>query len=167
MIKKIIYVFSIVTLCASCSYEGRAKRESVTTVVDESKTEKTTEAEDEILSDEVIMTVSPNKFKNAEEKIISYTITNNSSKDLNFDSRFRIERNEKGAWKLVPFIENLGFNDLLYGVQKGNSIREPIHISVSIGKEHTEKGRYRIVKEVWPVKKRDSTISLMAEFVVE
>ncbi|WP_185218650.1 immunoglobulin-like domain-containing protein [Sphingobacterium mizutaii] len=167
MIKNIIFFFSIATLCPSCSYEDRAKRESATTVVDKSETEQTIEAEDKIPADEVIMTIVPNKFKDTEDKIVSYTITNNSSEDLNFDSHFHIDRNEKGTWIQVPFIDNLVFNDLLYGVQNGKSTKEPIHISVSIGKEHTKKGTYRLVKDVYPARNRDSTITLIAEFVVE
>ena len=165
MIKRFISLSSIFVLSQSCV--GPSTSDVKTTAVDESVSEKTSEAKDTTQADKITMTITPNKFKDTEQKIVAYTVTNKSSEELNFGTVYHIERNEKGVWSKVPFVDNYAFNEPLIRALPSKAFQDSIYISASIGKEHSKKGHYRILKDVNFVSNRDSTITLIAKFDVE
>lgn len=161
---KLTYCIIILLVCNSCSNGTR-----VQDTENPKETFRQTEAVEEKDVDtvqEIFMEILPKEFHSLDEKKAVYKINNNSRAVLEMGSQFRIERFENNGWHEVPFIETLGFPDMLYAIDKGSAKEYPLLISLAIGKEHERIGRYRVRKEVWSREEVDKKLELTAEFFI-
>lgn len=164
MLQGLKYIFIITIFCQSCS--NGTKTQENTTLTETFNSSDNMPKNDSITA-EIVMKIVPDKFVSKEEKKAVYIITNHLPIDLVFGSQFHIERYEGGIWNVVPFVETLGFNDMLYTLKEGENLEIPVHISASIGREGTKKGRYRLVKEVEMDNKQKDKVILKAEFLIQ
>ena|GEM_PF-5878706 len=117
---------------------------------------------------DVQITVIPHVFNTNEEEISGvYRVFNNSDISINFGDKFIIERKVDEEWITEPFIESLGFNDIMHGLQSGASAEYPLLLSRILKSKNLASGQYRIYKEVEPVGKKNEKIALTAKFIVE
>ncbi|MBQ4574866.1 MAG: hypothetical protein IJA85_06660 [Clostridia bacterium] len=79
-------------------------------------------------------------------EVIQVILRNNSGEVLEFGSAWSMEVLKGDAWMKLPFIANLGWNDLLYSVADGGSFSFKVH-TASLADRLTD-GRYRVVKKL-------------------
>lgn len=117
---------------------------------------------------DVQIAVIPHVFTTNEGEISGvYRISNNSDISINFGDKFIIERKVDKEWITESFIESLGFNDIMHGLEPGSSAEYPLLLSRILKNKNLVSGQYRIYKEVEPVGKKNEKIALTAKFMVE
>lgn len=118
----------------------------------------------------ITLKVIPNTFGRdsmADIKIV-YSVQNNVSYPIQYGSRYKIERyTDSSRWELVPFIDNLAFEDIIYSLKPGNSQELTMGIPKILKNKPVKTGLYRMIKEVWPVEKKDEKETLITEFTIE
>lgn len=164
MQRKLKYCVIILSLCYSCSNGTKVK--DATSPKESTKQSETMGKKSIDTVNEIFMEIQPKEFNRLDEKKAVYKIHNNSQAILEMGSHFRIERFENNEWREVPFIETLGFPDMLYAIDRGSTDEYPLLISLVIGKEQERKGKYRVRKNVWSKGETDKKIELTAEFFV-
>lgn len=151
----LIYFIGLSFLCISCQ-NGK-------------KTNKSPMSKDTLTNGNIILKVTPNTFgrdRMSDIKII-YTVKNKASYPIQYDSRYKIEKHTGTHWKIVPFIDNLTFEDIMYSLKPDKSQDFIMPIPKILKNKSVEIGLYRIVKEVWPVNRENNKISLTTEFTIE
>jgi hypothetical protein len=82
-------------------------------------------------------------------EILELTITNNTGSTMDFGSRLELETSVEGVWynieNMINDNVNLGWDDMLYLMDSGNSIEEKFNFKYY---QPLPAGRYRIIKEV-------------------
>jgi len=161
------YYILLLLLClvSSCGSRG-TKSENP----DGTNTVETEEKNEIPISDEVELTVHPSVFKADEaDKIAKCTMHNNSEHEISFGSRFVVEKWNGQEWIQFPFIANLGFNDVLYGLlpRESEEIYHKYHLSFSLAGGLKEKGRYRLLVPVERTYEPEVKFDVSGEFTVE
>lgn len=111
--------------------------------------------------------VSPDIFKLEDtNKTGKYTLHNPLDREVILASSFTIERLDGDKWQVVPFVKNLGFEDITYAVPAQGSKEFPLVLSSILEDKGNIKGRYRLIKEVWPYEKEKEKTLLTAEFEI-
>lgn len=125
--------------------------------------------EDTLANENIILKVIPSKFRNdlmADLKII-YTIKNRSLYSIQYGTRYKIERYTDNHWEKVSFVENIVFEDVMYGLEPGESQDFKMYIPKILKNKTINPGRHRIVKVVSPVNRKKEKDTLTAVFTVE
>lgn len=141
MRKKIMIVFAVVIVLAMCfiwprflNTKTNLIKSSYTTVpqsIDKDNIKFTYKCQDENY------TTSTNE--------IALTIENIGSANIEFGSTCIVEKFEDGAWYVIPFVDNIGF-DMILNVLQPQKNRE-IKFNVEVLDYKLIQGKYRVVKE--------------------
>lgn len=166
---KIHYFAFVILFCFACQQPSSSKNN-----VEEVKQPRSSQAtmlhdaDSNINERGVILEVKPSRFKaNDEIEVIDYLVTNHTDSTINFGSQFAIEKWDGKEWKAVPFKDNIGFIDILYAVEPGNTREYPLYFSTFIDKVDRQPGKYRLIKEVFHRGKKEEKIRLAAEFILK
>ncbi|MBS5934216.1 MAG: hypothetical protein KIC94_15260 [Clostridiales bacterium] len=96
------------------------------------------------------------------------TLLNKSDKDYQYGDQYYLQKHEDGRWYDVPYvIENYGFNDIAYGLEKNNKSEFKVDWNWLYGE--LEPGEYRIVKDIMDFRDTGDydVYTLTAEFIIE
>lgn len=103
-------------------------------------------APEDFASDSAVRILFDHEVYDKSMSAITYYISNESGKDIEFGAEYTIERFEAGAWRTLPVIDNLAWNAVAYILPSGAVRGDTFSFSV-YDCEITD-GRYRIVKQV-------------------
>lgn len=78
---------------------------------------------------------------------IQVALHNDSSGTLYFGSAWQMEVNRNGEWMVIPFRENICFEELLYTISPGGTHVFTVHTDAL--NYRWKNGSYRILKETW------------------
>jgi len=107
----------------------------------------------------VKISVNPEIYSLAENQInIRYSISNNSSSAIQFGSAFTIEKQNDTLWSEEPFINTVGFEDMLYSIEPKESKDFQIPLTKLLKNKNLSPGTYRISKEVWLVDQKTQSV---------
>lgn len=157
----LIYYISLCFLCMSCQHANKTNESSIN--------KDTLINNDTLMNKNISLKVVPNTFEvrhTADIKIV-YIVSNQTSSLLQYGTRYKIEKYTGTRWEAVPFIDNLAFEDILYGLEPTRSQEFKIAIPKILKSNTIDAGLYRIVKEVWPTDRKHKKTTLTAEFTVE
>ncbi|WP_123902625.1 immunoglobulin-like domain-containing protein [Chryseobacterium elymi] len=114
---------------------------------------------------EVKISVNPEIYSLAENEInINCRLTNNSSSAVQFGSAFTIEKQSDTAWTEEPFIDTMGFEDILYSVEPKESKDFQIPLTKLLKNKNLPPGTYRISKKVWLVDQKKDSLQIFGQF---
>ena len=78
---------------------------------------------------------------------VTLTLKNESKNNYSYEEAYYIEQENDDSWSKVQTIRGMGFNDLLWRVNAGESVEISINWLNEYGKLNS--GKYRIVKEIF------------------
>lgn len=114
---------------------------------------------------EVKISVNPEIYSLAENEItINYRLTNNSSSAVLFGSAFTIEKQYETAWAEEPFIDTMGFEDILYSTEPKESKDFQIPLTKLLKNKKLSPGTYRIGKKVRLVDQKKDSPQIFGQF---
>lgn len=102
------------------------------------------------------------------KKGAAITLLNKSDKDYQYGDQYYLQKHEDGRWYDVPYvIEDFGFNDIAYGLEKNNKSEFKVDWNWLYGE--LEPGEYRIVKDIMDFRDTGDydVYTLTAEFIIE
>lgn len=154
-------------ICISCQNSPDQKEKKIinqdTDNLNVKKIDSVMEFQDSI---NVQITVKPNALYTEGSKLDGiYSLSNNSDTPINFGSDFIIEKKVDEHWIKEPFVESLGFEDIVLNLNPGSSKEYPLWLSKILKK--VKPGEYRIKKEVWPVGKKEKKVTVTAKFTIQ
>lgn len=96
------------------------------------------------------------------------TLLNKADKDYQYGDQYYLQKYEDGRWYDVPYvIEDFGFNDIAYGLEKNKESEFIIDWNWLYGE--LKPGKYRIVKDIMDFRGTGDydVYTLTAEFIIE
>ncbi|WP_313533543.1 immunoglobulin-like domain-containing protein [Sphingobacterium athyrii] len=116
----------------------------------------------------VLITVNPAIYDlSKNENIIYYRLTNNSPTVIQFGSHFLIEKQSDLNWVKESFVDNIAFEDILYGIEPKESQDFQIPLSKMLKNKRLAPGIYRISKEVWFADQKKEPFQVVASFEIK
>ena len=113
----------------------------------------------------VKMSVDPKIYSLTEDQInIKCSITNTSSSAVQFGSAFIIEKRTDTLWAEEPFIDTVGFEDILYSIAPKQSKEFQVPLTKLLKNKNLSPGTYRISKKVWLVDQRKDSVAIYGVF---
>ncbi|MBS4025461.1 MAG: hypothetical protein KGZ96_07265, partial [Clostridia bacterium] len=100
---------------------------------------------------------------NYTEDKISYTINNETDSNIYYGAEIIIEKLIDGNWYLVPMLENVGFDSILYNLSSKSDIIEDIPLSLW---DTMSFGQYRLIKRFSQDENYKDTKYLIGEFLI-
>lgn len=92
-------------------------------------------------------------------------LINNAEKNYQYGAEFWIEYQKKGAWYMIIPKDEMNFNMIAYLLEDNTSKDFNINWENFYGK--LPKGKYRIVKSLFPEDNKSEDIYVAVEFVIE
>ena len=114
---------------------------------------------------EVKISVNPEIYPLVENQInIKYSISNHSSSAIQFGSAFTIEKQNDTLWSEEPFIDTIGFEDILYSIELKESKDFQIPLNKLLKHKNLATGTYRISKKVWLADQKKDSVPIYGLF---
>lgn len=101
------------------------------------------------------------------ENIIYYRLTNNSPTVIQFGSHFLIEKQSGLIWIMETFVDNVAFEDILYGIESRESQDFQIPLTKLLKNQRLAPGIYRVSKEVWFADQKKEPFQVVASFEIK
>ena len=158
-------IITILLICISCQSnpDQKKKQNQDTYLLNTKRTDTVIEYQD---STRVHIDVRPNILETKGNNIKGvYFMANNLDVPINFGSDFIVEKKIDELWTKEPFVESLGFEDVIFSLNPGSSKKYPLLLSKVLKKVNP--GEYRIKKEVWPVGKKEEKVTVTAKFSIQ
>ena len=156
---------TILLICISCQSNSDQNKNlnEETNLLNTKRTDSVMQYQDNM---RVQIDVRPNVLETEGNNIEGvYYIANNLDVPINFGTDFIIEKKIDELWTKESFVEALGFEDIMFSLNPGSSKKYPLLLSKVLKKVNP--GEYRIVKEVWPVGKKEEKEAVTAKFTIQ
>ena len=106
-----------------------------------------------------------------DSRIIDLRLVNKTEHMIIYGESFSIEFFDGGSWQMIPFPDNMGFNDIGYGVPPGETSYFTRHLDFLFPNGLIQTGQYRLRTHVFndadiPIREHHLH-DLVAEFYVE
>ena len=135
----LFYTIVVLLLISGCSIETKPGEESLATVSEYGDLPSAIK-ENPI---ELKLTIDKNVYSKKEYRL-TFTIDNNSSEPVYFESPVYVEKWKDDKWYQIPYTERLAFTDIVLGVEPHSQSEETIDLR-NLDFQRTE-GLYRITK---------------------
>ncbi len=142
----LVLAFSVSLLAAGCTAAQSAGAPETTPDAQTSDLAESPYAPEDFAKDSAVRILFDHEVYDKSMSAITYYISNESDRDVEFGAEYTIERFEAGAWRTLPVIDDLAWYAIAYHLSP-HAVRGDT-FSFSIYDCEITDGRYRIVKRV-------------------
>lgn len=112
--------------------------------------------------------IVPSIFRvEAIEKDAVYRLVNGASYSINFGTPYKLEKFVNQKWEEIPFREGAIFTRSMKVLKPSEQIELTFGLAFLFDQELLQRGKYRMVKEVWKSGNNSKKTMLFTEFLIE